>query len=89
MRGHENKPAFAFRAKWFRIIDTDLTQVGSIDVATANTILSEAGWDMSPRKDENHLFPLVTCRGDRLRPGRDTFATAGRLVGTESVAEWH
>jgi transposase len=44
LRKKGNKPAFDMRAELFRITGTDLTQVDGIDVATAATILSEAGW---------------------------------------------
>ena len=39
-----NKPQFGLRADLFRMSGTDLTQIDSIDVMTATTILSEAGW---------------------------------------------
>jgi len=47
VRKKGNKPVFALGAELFRITGTDLTQVDGIDVVTAATILSEAGWDMS------------------------------------------
>ena len=62
-----NKPAFALRAELFRITGTDLTQVDGIDVVTATTILSEAGWDMSPWKDEDHFVSwLRLCPDNRI-----------------------
>src|SRR5208337_4584621 len=43
------------------------TQVDGIDVVTATTILSEAGWDMSPWKDENHFVSwLRLCPDNRI-----------------------
>ena len=51
----------------FRITGTDLTQVDGIDVVTATTILSEAGWDMSPWKDEDHFVSwLRLCPDNRI-----------------------
>src|SRR5580700_10193454 len=41
-----NKPKFDLRQQLFRMTGTDLTQIDGIDVMTAATILSEAGWDM-------------------------------------------
>jgi transposase len=56
-----NKPVFALRAELFRITGTDLTQVDGIDVVTAATILSEAGWDRSKWKDEGPLRFLAAA----------------------------
>ena len=62
-----NKPAFALRVELFRITGTDLTQVDGIDVVTATTILSEAGWDMNPWKDEDHFVSwLRLCPDNRI-----------------------
>jgi transposase len=38
----------------------DLTQIDGIDVTTAMTILSEAGWDMSKWKTEEQFCFLAT-----------------------------
>jgi transposase len=61
VRKKGNKPMFALRAELFRITGTDLTQVDGLDVVTAATILSEAGWDMSKWEDEHHLSPGCGC----------------------------
>src|SRR5205807_3692853 len=46
---------------------TDLTQVDGIDVVTAATILSEAGWDMSKWEDEHHFVSwLRLCPDNRI-----------------------
>jgi transposase len=42
-----NKPQFDLRRELFRMTGTDLTQIDGIDVTTATTIFSEAGYDMS------------------------------------------
>src|SRR5215475_2866375 len=42
-----NAPRFELREALFRMTGTDLTQVDGIDVMTATTVVSEAGWDMS------------------------------------------
>jgi len=49
-----NKPQFDLRTGLFRMSGTDLTRVDGIDVMTATTILSEAGWDMSKWVTEDH-----------------------------------
>ena len=67
VRKKGNKPAFDMRAALFRITGTDLTQVDGIDVTTAATILSEAGWDMSKWEDEDHFVSwLRLCPDNRI-----------------------
>jgi transposase len=80
-----NKPQFDLRAELFRMTGTDLTQIDSIDVRTAMTILSEAGWDMSKWKDEQHfvswlrLCPDNKISGDRII-GKGRLATHNRAT---------
>ena len=68
----KNVPQFDRRAELFRMTGTDLTRIDSIDVRTAMTILSEAGWDMSKWKDEHHfvswlrLCPENKISGDKI-----------------------
>jgi transposase len=50
-----NKPQFDLREALFRMTGTDLTRIDSIDVITAMTVISEAGWDMSKWQTENHF----------------------------------
>jgi transposase len=46
---------------------TDLTRIDSIDVMTATTILSEAGWDMSKWETEDHFVSwLRLCPDNRI-----------------------
>jgi transposase len=67
LRKKGNKPAFALRAELFRITGTDITQVDGMDVVTAATILSEAGWDMSKWEDEDHFVSwLRLCPDNRI-----------------------
>src|SRR6202008_4171168 len=67
LREKGNKPAFDLRTELFRITGTDLTQVDGIDVVTAATILSEAGWDMSKWEDEHHFVSwLRLCPDNRI-----------------------
>ena len=62
-----NKPQFDLREGLFRLSGTDLTQIDSIDVITASTILSEAGWDMSKWQTENHFVSwLRLCPDNRI-----------------------
>ena len=50
-----NKPRFDLRTGLFRMSGTDLTRIDGIDVMTATTILSKAGWDMSKWVTEDHF----------------------------------
>ena len=62
-----NRPQFDLRAELFRMTGTDLTQIDGLDVMTAMTILSEAGWDMSKWADENHFVSwLRLCPDNRI-----------------------
>src|SRR5438034_8560692 len=56
-----NKPQFDLREGLFRMSGTDLTRIDGIDVMTATTVISEAGYDMSinrPIFAPRRLYPL-------------------------------
>ncbi len=73
-RNKGNKPQFDLRAELFRISGTDLTQIDGIDVLTAATILSEAGWDMSKFENDDHFVSwLRLCPNNRI--------TGGKVIG--------
>jgi transposase len=73
-----NKPQFDLRAELFRTTGTDLTQIDGLDVMTATTILSEAGWDMSKWEDEDHFVSwLRLCPDNRI--SGDKVIGKGRL----------
>ncbi len=62
-----NKPQFDLRAELFRITGTDLTRIDSVDVMTAMTVISEAGWDMSKWETEHHFVSwLRLCPENRI-----------------------
>src|SRR3989454_4963609 len=62
-----NKPQFDLREGLFRMTGTDLTRIDGIDVMTAMTIISEAGWDMSKWKTEDHFVSwLRLCPDNRI-----------------------
>jgi len=66
-----NKPQFDLRAELFRLTGTDLTRIDSIDVMTATTIISEAGWDMSKWETESHFVSwLRLCPDNRISGGK-------------------
>src|SRR6266581_3423423 len=61
------KPQFDLREGLFRMTGTDLTRIDGIDVMTAMTIISEAGWDMSKWPDEDHFVSwLRLCPDNRI-----------------------
>src|SRR5256884_990691 len=62
-----NAPQFDLREGLFRMTGTDLTRIDGIDVMTAMTIISEAGWDMSKWKTEDHFVSwLRLCPDNRI-----------------------
>jgi transposase len=79
-----NTPQFDLRAELFRMSGADLTQIDGIDVITAMTILSEAGWDMSKWKTEHHfvswlrLCPENKISGDKVI-GKGRLPTSNRV----------
>jgi transposase len=66
------------RVELFRITGTDLTQVDGIDVVTAPTILSEAGWDRSKWEDEDHFVSWLRLCPDKRISGNKVLGK-GRL----------
>ena len=62
-----NKPQFDLREGLFRMTGTDLTRIHGIDVMTATTVISEAGYDMSKWETENHFVSwLRLCPDNRI-----------------------
>jgi transposase len=80
-----NAPQFDLRERLFRLSGTDLTQIDSIDVMTATTILSEAGWDMSKWETENHFVSwLRLCPDNRI--SGDKIVGKGRLPTNNPIS---
>jgi transposase len=62
-----NKPQFDLREGLFRMSGTDLTWIDGIDVMTATTIISEAGYDMSKWPTEAYFVSwLRLCPDNRI-----------------------
>ena len=62
-----NAPQFDLREGLFRMSGTDLTRIDSIDVMTATTIVSEAGYDMNRWETEHHFVSwLRLCPDNRI-----------------------
>ncbi len=79
-----NKPQFDLRQQLFRMAGTDLTQIDGIDVMTAATILSEAGWDMIKWQDEDHFVSWLRLSPDNRISG-DRIIGKGRLPTTNRI----
>ena len=86
-----NAPQFDLRTELFRMSGTDLTQIDGIDVMTATTILSEAGWDMSKWQTEHHfvswlrLCPDNKVSGDKII-GKGRLPTNNRITNALKMA---
>ena len=79
-----NKLQFDLQQQLFRMAGTDLTQIDGVDVMTATTILSEAGWDMIKWKDEDHFVSwLRLCPDNRI--SGDRIIGKGRLPTNNRV----
>ena len=81
----KGKPQFDLRTGLFRLTGTDLTQIDSIDVMTATTIVSETGYDMSKWETENHFVSwLRLCPDNRISGekiiGKGRLPTNNRLT---------
>jgi transposase len=86
-----NKPQFDLRAGLFRMTGTDLTQIDCVDVMTATTIFSEAGWDMSKWKTEHHFVSwLRLCPDNRISGekiiGKGRLPTNNRVTTALKIA---
>lgn len=55
-----NAPQFGLRESLFSMTGVDLTRIDGIDLMTATTVLSEAGWDMSVRDPERDCSGCLT-----------------------------
>lgn len=86
-----NKPQFDLREGLFRMTGTDLTQIDCVDVMTATTIISEAGWDMSKWETENHFVSwLRLCPDNRISGekiiGKGRLPTNNRVTTALKIA---
>jgi transposase len=90
-RKKSNTPQFGMREALFRMTGVDLTRIDGIDVTTATTVISEAGWDMSKWPDEHHfvswlrLCPDNKISGDKLI-GKGHLLTTNRLTQAFKMA---
>jgi transposase len=86
-----NKPQFDLREGLFRMTGVDLTQIDCVDVMTATTIVSEAGWDMSKWETEHHFVSwLRLCPDNRISGekiiGKGRLPTNNRVTTALKIA---
>ena len=75
-RKKKGNPPFNLREELFRLTGTDLTQIDSIDVMAAMTVISEVGWDMSKWKTENQFVSWL-----KLSPNNKI--SGGKIIGKD------
>jgi transposase len=70
-RPHGNSPQLDLREELYRISGVDLTGIDSIDVTTAQTVISEIGLDMSRwRTEKNFASWMGLCPDNRITGGK-------------------
>ena len=68
---NKNNPHFHLAEELQRITGVDLTRIDGVDVMVAQTVISEVGLDMSPRKTEAHFASwLGLCPDNRISGGK-------------------
>jgi transposase len=77
-KNRKNRPQFDVREQLFRTTGVDLSRIDGIDVLTAMTVISEAGWDMSKWPDEDHFVSWLRLSPDN-RVSGDRVIGKGRL----------
>jgi transposase len=87
----KNAPSFDIRKALFKSCGVDLTHINGIQEATALTILSEIGWDMSRFKSAKHFCSwLGLCPGTKISGGKvlssATKRTANRVAQALKLA---
>jgi len=80
-----NAPQFDLREGLFRLTGVDLTRIDGVDVITAATVVTEAGWDMSKWSPEHHFVSwLRLCPDNRISGekviGKERLRTNNRLT---------
>ncbi len=81
------QPACDLRGHLYRITGVDLTQIDSIDVQVAQTVISEVGVDMSRWKTEKHFASwLGLCPDNRVSGGKVLKRGTRRVVNRAATA---
>jgi transposase len=82
-----HQPHFDLRGHLYRVTGVDLTQIDSIDVRIAQTVISEVGLDMSRWKTEKHFASwLGLCPDNRTSGGKVLKRGTRRVVNRAATA---
>ena len=90
-RRSKNQPDFDLQKGLYRITGVDLTAIDGIDAMTAQTIISECGFDLSDFSTEKHFASwLALCPDNRITGGkvkrRRTKMSQNRVAGALRLA---
>ena len=67
----KNEPYFDLRGRLYEMTGVDLTQIDGIDALTAQTVVSECGFDLSAFPSEKHFTSwLGLCPNNRITGGK-------------------
>lgn len=83
----KNQPDFDLRGALYKTTGVDLTQIDGIDAMTAQTVISECGFDMSPFPSEKHFSSwLGLCPNNRITGGKVYGRRTRKVVNRASQA---
>jgi len=86
-KNSRNAPAFDLRSELYRITGIDWAQVNGIDVLTAQTVIAEAGADLSAFPTERHFTSwLGLCPSNEKSGGKILNRRTRKVVNRATVA---
>lgn len=86
-KGSRNAPQFDLRSELYRITGIDWAQINGIDVLTAQTVMAEAGADLSAFPSERHFSSwLGLCPTNEQSGGKILNRRTRKVVNRASVA---
>ena len=86
-KNSKNAPGFNLRAELYRITGIDWTQINGIDVLTAQTVIAEAGADLSAFPSEKQFASwLGLCPTNEQSGGKILNRRTGKVVNRATVA---
>jgi transposase len=82
-----NEPVFDLRGELYRLLGVDLTTIPGIQAATAQTLVSELGCDLSRWKTEKHFASwLGLCPGTKITGGQRLTGRTRHVVNRAATA---
>ena len=86
-KGSKNAPQFDLRTELYRITGIDWTQINGMDVLTAQTVMAEAGADLSAFPSERHFSSwLGLCPTNEQSGGKILNRRTRKVVNRATVA---